>query len=73
MGVSIDELAELIPSEDDLDAKIIENESINHLHSEIACLSRLQRSIVVAFYFENKKQEAIAEELGIRYCKMASF
>ena len=32
---------------------------------EIAYLSKLQRRIVIAYYFENKKQAAIAEELGI--------
>lgn len=36
IGVPIDELAELLPSEDDTAAKIMEKESINRLHREIA-------------------------------------
>ena len=35
------------------------------MHKEIAYLSKLQRKIVIAYYFENKKQETIATELGI--------
>lgn len=65
IGVPIDELAELLPSEDDTTAGIIEKESIDRLHREIAYLSKLQRRIVIAYYFENKKQEAIANELCI--------
>lgn len=65
MGVSIDEVAELIAdpySEFDLDDN---KESIHRLQSEIAYLSKLQRRIVIAYYFENRKQADIAGELGI--------
>lgn len=55
IGVPIDELAELLPSQDDTPAGGVENESIDHLHREIAYLSKLQRRIVIAYYFENKK------------------
>ena len=65
IGVPIDDLAELLPSDNDTTAGIIEKESIDRLHCEIAYLSKLQRRIVIAYYFENKKQEAIAVELGI--------
>ena len=65
IGVPIDELAELLPSQDDTPAGSVENESIDRLHREIAYLSKLQRRIVIAYYFENKKQEVIAEELDI--------
>lgn len=65
IGVPIDELAELLPSDDDTAAGIIEKEYIDRLHHEIAYLSKLQRHIVIAYYFENKKQEAIANGLGI--------
>ncbi len=40
-------------------------QSIARLQSEIAYLSKMQRRIVIACYFENKKQETIAAELGI--------
>lgn len=64
-GVSIDEIAELIAdsnSEPDTDNK---TEAIHRLQAEIAYLSGLQRRIVVAFYFENRRQADIARELGI--------
>lgn len=65
VGVSIDEVAELLAdscSEIDADDN---TESIHRLQAEIAYLSKLQRRIVVAFYFENRKQADIARELGI--------
>lgn len=40
-------------------------ETIRHLQSEIAYLSKLQRRIVIAYYFENRKQADIADELGL--------
>lgn len=65
IGVPIDELAELLPSQDDTPVGSVETESIDYLHREIAYLSKLQRRIVIAYYFENKKQEVIAKELEI--------
>ena len=65
IGVPIDELADMLPSGDDIAAGVIEKQSAGRLHREIAYLSKQQRRIVIAYYFENKKQEAIAEELGI--------
>ncbi len=65
VGVSIDEVAELIAdphSEIDADDNA---ESIHRLQTEIAYLSKLQRRIVIAYYFENCKQADIARELGI--------
>ena len=65
VGVSIDEVAELIAdpySELDTDDN---TEAIHRLQTEIAYLSKLQRRIVIAYYFENRKQADIAEELGI--------
>lgn len=63
--IPIDELKERLPSDRDASAGTAEQESIDRLHREIAYLSKLQRRIVIAYYFENKKQEAIANELGI--------
>ena len=65
VGVSIDEVAELIAdpcSEPDTDDNA---EAIRRLRTEIAYLSKLQRRIVIAYYFENRKQADIAGELGI--------
>ena len=65
VGVSIDEIAELIAdsnSESDADDS---TEAIHRLQLEIAYLSKLQRRIVIAYYFENRRQADIARELSI--------
>ncbi|MBQ7780269.1 MAG: sigma-70 family RNA polymerase sigma factor [Clostridia bacterium] len=65
IGVSIDEVAELIAdpcSELNADDN---RDAIYRLQNEIAYLSKLQRRIVIAYYFENRKQADIASELGI--------
>ena len=65
VGVSIDEVAELIADPyfeiDDDDNR----DAIHRLQTEIAYLSKLQRRIVIAYYFENRKQADIARELDI--------
>ncbi len=62
VGVPLDEIAEIAadPDVDDDGA-----DSVRHLQSEIAYLSKLQRRIVIAYYYENRKQADIAAELGI--------
>lgn len=65
MGVSIDEVAETLADPNaTLDAED-DREVIGKLQKEIAYLSKLQRRIVIAYYFENRKQADIARELGI--------
>ncbi len=64
VGIPIDEVADLIPApSSDTDCDDID--SINRLIAEIAYLSKLQRRIVIAYYFENRRQSDIANELGI--------
>ena len=65
VGVPIDDLAELLTDGKDLCEGIEEAESVDRLHREIAYLSKLQRRIVIAYYYENRKQANIAESLGI--------
>lgn len=66
VGISIDEIAEIVPDGSaDLSADMIHRETCSRLHSEIAYLSKLQRRIVIAYYYENKKQAEIASELDI--------
>ena len=48
-----------------VESSLIEREEISKLYSEIAYLSKLQRRIVIMYYYENKKQEQIAKELCI--------
>ncbi len=65
VGVSIDEVAELIADPDaEIDADD-NSETIRRLQGEIAYLSKLQRKIVIAYYFENRKQSDIAKSLDI--------
>ncbi len=49
----------------DPETEFIRQEEILRLRREIAYLSKLQREIVIAYYFENKRQNQIAEEMGI--------
>ncbi|HHU29687.1 MAG TPA: sigma-70 family RNA polymerase sigma factor [Firmicutes bacterium] len=65
IGVFIDDLSGLPASDDDVHEQIIRDETEARLHKEIAYLSKLQRKIVIASYYEHKKQQEIANELGI--------
>ena len=65
VGISVYEITETLPdssSEADSDDY---TDAIHQLQSKIAYLSKLQRRIVIAYYFENKKQAEIAKELDI--------
>ncbi len=65
IGVSIDEVAELI-ADPNAEVEADDNsETVRRLQSEIAYLSKLQRKIVITYYFENRKQADIAKSLGI--------
>lgn len=64
-GISIDEVAELLAAPDSESDTDDNGETLRRLRDEIAYLSRLQRKIVIAYYFENRKQADIARELGI--------
>lgn len=63
VGVSIDAVAELLAEPCTVDDD--QTEAIHRLQGEIAYLSKLQRRIVIAYYFENRKQAEIARELGL--------
>ncbi|MBO5898987.1 MAG: RNA polymerase sigma factor [Clostridia bacterium] len=67
MGVTVDiaALADVLVDPDTFVGADDTAESIARLRQEIAYLSKTQRRIVIAYYFENKKQDAIARELGI--------
>ena len=65
IGVPIETIAETLvdpkgPFEEEDDREII-----GRLQKEIAYLSKLQRRIVIAYYFENRKQAEIAEALQV--------
>ena len=65
VGVSVDEVAELIASPNAVYDLNDETDVVKNLQSEIAYLSKIQRKIVIAYYFENRKQADIAKSLGI--------
>ena len=65
IGISMDEAAEMIADPDSMLADDDNAEAIRRLQSEIAYLSKLQRKIVIAYYFENQKQADIAKDLDI--------
>lgn len=65
MGVSIDEVAELIADPHSEISADDDSEVVQRLQNEIAYLSKLQRRIVIAYYFENRRQADIAKEMGI--------
>lgn len=65
-GVPIDEVVNCLYAETPpAESSLIEREEISKLYSEIAYLSKLQRRIVIMYYYENKKQKQIAKELNI--------
>lgn len=65
IGIPIDDVAELI-ADDGLPFDDTEDpDALCRLQSEIAYLSKLQRRIVIAYYFENRRQADIARLLNI--------
>ncbi len=65
IGISIDEAAEWIADPDSMLDADEKTDAIQRLQKEIAYLSKLQRKIIIAYYFENRKQSEIAEALNI--------
>ncbi len=65
IDVSIDEYEEILADTEQVLLDDDNADSIHRLQSEIAYLSKLQRKIVIAYYFENRKQADIAKSLNI--------
>ncbi len=65
VGVPIDGYADVIADPDSLCEADDNAEPLRRLQCEIAYLSKLQRKIVIAYYFENRKQADIAKALDI--------
>ncbi len=63
VGVSLDEATFLTAPADDPDDA--DAQTLRRLRQEIAYLSETQRRIVIAYYFENRKQAEIARELNV--------
>ncbi|MBQ8294912.1 MAG: sigma-70 family RNA polymerase sigma factor [Clostridia bacterium] len=65
VGVSIDDAKTETFLSVDLEEDMLFHENVAELRKQIAYLSKQQREIVVAYYYENKKQKEIAEKMGI--------
>ena len=64
-GIPIDDVVETAADPDAQTDREEKDDTLNRLQREIAYLSALQRRIVIAYYYENRKQSDIAAELGI--------
>lgn len=65
IGISIDEMADEIADPHSEIGSDDNMEAIKRLQIEIAHLSKLQRTIIIAYYFENRKQADISRAMGI--------
>ena len=64
-NVPIHGLIDVLPVDDDFTTRIEDLEVVERLHSEIAYLSKIRRQIVIMHYFESKRQQEIADILGL--------
>ena len=62
IGIPLEDMEEILACPETEEEN---EEAVKRLRQEIAYLTAQQRKIVVAYYFENKKQEQISRELGI--------
>ena len=65
IGAPLDEAGQALCDDADIAEQLATMETVEKLRNEIAYLSKLQRRIVIAYYYENKKQSDIARELGL--------
>ncbi|MBR4962105.1 MAG: RNA polymerase sigma factor, partial [Clostridia bacterium] len=65
VGVPVEEIADQLADPDAKTDGEGEDDIPKRLQQEIAYLSGTQRRIVIAYYYENRKQADIAAELGI--------
>ena len=66
IGIPIDDLSETLESEDEDIADVISaRESCGRIQREIAYLSKLQRAIIIAYYYDGKKVGEIAKDMQI--------
>ena len=64
MGIPMEDISEKADT-DDFILDMENRETTKKLQTEIAYLSKLQRRIIIAYYYESKKQQEIAAELKI--------
>ncbi|MBQ3955605.1 MAG: sigma-70 family RNA polymerase sigma factor, partial [Clostridia bacterium] len=61
----IEEIAELVPDGEDMEASYVLSEDLGLLRRELAFIRRDYRQILAAYYFENKSVSMIAREFSI--------
>ena len=64
-SIPIHGFADVLPTDDDFTTDIEKSETIEKLHREIAYLSKTQRQIVSMYYFNNMRQQEIADKLSL--------
>ena len=64
-SVPIHGFADILPTDDDFTTDIEKSETIGKLHWEIAYLSKTQRQVVSMYYFNNMRQQEIADKLSL--------
>ena len=65
ISVPIHEMTDILPTSTDIALSIEASETAEKLHREIAYLSKTRRQVVIMYYFENKRQQEIANTLGL--------
>lgn len=65
INVPIHGLMDVLPVDYDFSTHIEDSEAAERLHREIAYLSKTRRQIVIMHYFENKRQQEIADIIGL--------
>ncbi len=65
IGIPLEDICGFSGEADDFVYKVEEKEAEEKLQREIAYLSELRRRIIIACYYENKKQSEISEAMGI--------
>lgn len=65
VGIPLDDVEANLSGGEDTAEAAAQAETVGRLHTEIARLSALQRKIVIAYYYEGLKQEAIAMRFGL--------
>ncbi len=63
-GVPLDDLTDILASPDPSEDSD-NNDAVKRLQHELAYLSKIQRKIVIAYYFDGRKQSDIAKSLNI--------
>lgn len=69
MGLPLDDLLETLPTGRDACAPLLQAEEEKALHRAIAYLSDIQRRVVVAYYFENKRRRPSPPSWGSRWAR----